>query len=296
MAPRDFLAAVVVVLIWGFNFVVVKLGVEELPPLLLTSLRFFTVTLVLAAFVRPRKSDIVPLSLLSVTLGTAHFGLLFSGIRHVDAATAAIVVQLGVPFSALLAALVYGDAMGIRRWGGLALAFGGVVLLAGEPTLPSPLGLVLVVGGAFAWAVSNMVIKRLRDVPPATVNGWMAMLAAPQLLALSLVFEDGHAEALTSAGLAGWGAVAFTALGASLIAYTLWYRLLARYPVSTVVPFTLLAPVIGVFAGILLLGEPATWQKGLGGVLTLMGVLIVQLNVFQDRKAQPAGNGKPDGP
>ena len=282
MSPLDLLTALVVVVVWGLNFAAVKVALTEFSPLLLTSLRFAFVAVCLLPWLRAPKERWGQLLLLSSVMGVGHFGLMFLGMDGVDAAAAAIIIQLGVPFSSLLAALVYKDHLGWRRGLALALAFAGVAILAGEPHLTHLTGLVAVVGAALGWAVGNLVAKTLHDLPALTVNAFLGLLAAPQLLALSLVFEDGQAKAIVDATWKGWGALAFIVLMSSLVAYTLWYRLVARYDLNQVVPITMLGPVIGGLSGILLLDEPATWHKIVGGALTLVGVAIIHLR--QKRK------------
>jgi O-acetylserine/cysteine efflux transporter len=105
----------------------------------------------------------------------------------------------------------------------------------------------------------------------------MSLLGCPQLLVTSLLFEEGQWEAVLAAGWRGWGAVFYTAVFATIIAHTLWYRLLRRHPMNVVVPFSLLAPAIGVASGVLLLDEPFGWHKLAGGALTLTGVAMIQL-------------------
>ncbi|MBW7851170.1 MAG: EamA family transporter [Rhodospirillales bacterium] len=285
MTPASMLAALVVVVIWGLNFVAAKVGVTAIPPLAFMAIRFFLVALLLAPFFRPRRSHFVTLLVISTLLGVGHFGLMFLGINGVDAATAAIANQLVVPFSAIMAAMFFNDRLGWRRSGGMALAFSGVALLAGEPTLPAILPLLMVVSAALAWAVANVAIKKLGAVPPLVMNGWMALFAAPQLLLLSLIFEEGQTAAVVEAAWTAWAALAFTVLGASIIAYTLWYQLVTRYDLNQIVPFTLLGPVIGVASGIVLLGEPFTWQKAVGGALTILGVAIIQMGAPRRRRS-----------
>lgn len=277
MTPKAYVAALVVVAIWGFNFVVVKTGVTAMPPLFFTAIRFAGVALLLAPFFRPARSTLKGILLLSVVLGVLHFGLLFTGLSGVDAATGAIAIQLTVPFSAIMAAVFFNDRLGWKRGAGMLLAFGGVAVLAGEPTLPQPLPLVLVVLSALAWAVAQVVIKRIGAINPLALNGWVALFAAPQLFVLSLLLEEGQVEAAVNAPWQGWAAWAYVVFGASLLAYTLWYRLIATYDINRIVPFTLLAPFIGVFAGVMVLGEPFTIQKVIGGALTIVGVAIIQM-------------------
>jgi O-acetylserine/cysteine efflux transporter len=273
----DWIAAITVVVLWGLNVVAVKAAVATLPPFLLTGIRFVLVALVLVPFVRPRRDQLPAIAGLAAVLGVGHFGLLFFAIRGMDAASAAIAIQLCTPFSALLAWLVYGEPLGWARAAGMAVAFAGVAVLAGEPHLAGLTPLLLITASAFAWAVSNVLIKRIGPISPLALNGGVALFAAPMLLAVSLAFEDGHAAGMAATGGAGWSGLAYTTVGSTLIAYTLWYRLIGRYSMNRVVPFTLLAPCVGLAAGILVLGEPLTWQKLVGGALTVLGVAVIQL-------------------
>lgn len=273
----DSLCTLIVVLVWGFNFVVVKVGVSEIPPLLLTALRFAVVAAVVVPFTRRPRGKLWRIALMALLLGAGHFGLLFIALQKMDAASASIAVQLTVPFSAVVAAIFYGEKLTRRGILGMALAYAGVALLAGEPRHPDPVALLLVVACSIAWALANVVIKNIGAINPLTLTGWMALMGLPQLLALSLLFEDNQLASLGNAGWRGWGAVAYTAGAASLIGYSLWCRLIARHPVNKIVPYTLLNPVVGIAAGVLLLGEPLGWHKLVGGALTLLGVAVIQI-------------------
>jgi O-acetylserine/cysteine efflux transporter len=277
MSIGDGLAALLVVTLWGLNFIAVKIAVTVLPPFLLCSLRFALVAAVTVWLFRPRRDQIPGIAALALVLGVGHFGLLFWGVAGMDAASAAIVTQLGVPFSVLLAWAAYGERLSRPRALGLVAAFSGVGLLAGEPTLPDTAPLLVAVLAMAAWAVSNLQVKRLGAIHPLALNGWMGMMASPLLAAASAVGETGQWTALTSITWPVAAALAYTAIGSSLVAYTLWYRLVGRHPLTQLVPITLLGPVIGVAGGVLALGETLTWQKLVGGAITVGGVAAVQL-------------------
>ncbi|WP_096703538.1 EamA family transporter [Magnetospirillum sp. 15-1] len=277
LSPVEWASATLVVTIWGLNFVAAKTALATLPPFLLMSIRFACTALVLAPFFRPTRAQLPGTLLIALLLGVGHFGLMFFGVAGMDAATAAIVIELSIPFSAILAWAFFGETLGTWRSLGLAVSFIGVALLAGEPHLPRFSPFIAVVASGFAWALANVVIKRLGPINPLALNGWMAMLATPMLAGLSLATESGQVEALAATGLRGWSGVAYTIVCSTLIAYTLWYRLIARHPMNRVVPFTLLGPVVGLTGGVLLLGEPLTWHKLVGGTLTVLGVAVVEL-------------------
>jgi len=232
--------------------------------------------LLLLPFYRPKWSELKPLAILSFTLGVVHFGLLFVGLQGIDAAASAIVIQLQVPFSALLAFLAFKERLGTGRLAGMALAFFGVVLLAGEPQRIEMTGLVLVVVSALGFAVSTLVMKGSKPLHPFVLTGGVCALGVPQLLILSLIFEDNHLDKLSNATWIGWGAVVYTAIFASIVAHSLWYRLVRRYPMNVIVPFSLLAPVLGILSGVVLLGEPFGLHKAMGAICTLSGVALIQ--------------------
>lgn len=275
MPLRDTLLALLVMTIWGFNFVVIKVGVDALPPFLLTTMRFALVAALVVPFFRLQRAEAKWILLLSVTFGTLHFAMLFHGLRGVDGATGAILMQLGVPFSTLLAAVFLKDRLGVWRITGLVMAFAGAAVLAGEPQLPALGSFLILVEAAFAWAVSNIIIHKVKAMPPLGVTGWVSLFSVPQVALWSWLFEDGQWAAVQEASWVAWGALLYVALAASIVAYSLWYYLLGKHPVNVVVPLNLLAPVIGVVAAVLILGEALTWQKVGGGCLTILGVGVI---------------------
>ena len=278
MTPKDYAAAGAVILLWAMNFVVGKVGLGQFPPLFLVTMRLGFAALVLSPLLRHHHKPWALIVGLSAVLGGAHFGLMFTGLSGIDASVTAIAVQLGVPFSALLAALLERDRMNSRQVAGMLIAFGGVWILAGEPRTATSLPhLLMVVMAAFFWALGNVVIRRIGPIKPLLLNAWVSILAAPQLALLSVTLEVGQLDAVRAADWRGWGAVAYMTLGSSIGAYGLWYYLLGRHPMSRIVPLTLLAPVLGVCFSILLLGEPLTLRLVIGGAVTIGGVGLIQL-------------------
>lgn len=279
MSPRDILAAAAIVLLWSVNFSANKVAVGQLPPVLMVALRFVLMAVLLAPLLRrplpgPALRRVL---LLSFTLGVMHFGLFFAGLKGIGAGLSAIVGQLAVPFSAILAALLFGERTGPLQVLGMAVAFVGVYVIAGEPSLEvDAWHLALSVAAALAFAAANIQIKRLAPIAPLTLNAWIAVLAAPQMLVASWLLESGQMAALAAADWRGWSALAFTTVTGGIISYALWYSLLGRHPVNRVVPLTLLAPGLAVIIAAGLLGEPLTAKVLAGAVLTLAGVAIIQ--------------------
>ena len=274
MSLADFWRTLGVMAIWGLNFPVSKIGFADFPPVLMMALRFSVVALLLVPFARFPRGQLVHILPLSLTLGSVHFSLMFAGLARIDASMAALLGPVQIPFAALLAALVFGERITMRLVVGFLIAFLGIALIAGEPRAADPVPILLILGAGFAWAVANIQLKSVATLDPYSITGWVALLAAPQLLLISLVVEENHTTVLASAGWRGWGAVLFQAIVIAILSYTVWYKLLRRYPVNLMMPLTLLTPVFAVLFSVLMLGERLTFQLVLGGIATMAGVAV----------------------
>jgi O-acetylserine/cysteine efflux transporter len=126
-----------------------------------------------------------------------------------------------------------------------------------------------------AFAVANIQMKSLGTVDGHALNAWTAVFAAPLLFAISFSLESGQIDALRGMSWLGVGALAYQVIAMVVLSYWIWYRLLARYAVSQVMPFMLLLPGLAVLFGVLLLDESAEWKKLLGGLMTVSGVAII---------------------
>lgn len=275
MSLRDILLALFVVCIWGSNFVAAKVSLNEIPPFLLMFLRFAATAAILLPFARVPHGKLWGIAVLSLVLGSVQVPLAFEGLRKIDAGTASVVSQLSVPIASVLAAMFFKDRLGWWRALGVTVAFGGVVVMAGEPRLADDLPhLLMLIVSALAFAVSNIQLKSIGSVDGLTMNAWMSVMIAPQLLILSLFLEEGHWAAVVKASGPAWMGLGYTVVMSTVVAYGLWCSLLGRYAVNQVVPFTLLIPAVSIVAGVSVLGEPLTWQLLVGGALTVLGVAI----------------------
>ncbi len=278
MKPVEILILIAVQLVWGFNFGISRHAVQQIPPIFFMALRFALIAAVLLPFARLPTGNWRGVALFSFTLGLVHFSLMMTGLKGIDAATAALASQIQVPVAAVLAAIFYRDYFGWRRTLGLCLGLAGIAVLVGSPDLEGRyMPLALVIAGCCAWAVANLQMKELSALDIATVNGWMSLLAVPQLLVASWLLEERQIESLGTADMGSWVALGYQAFMVVIIGYALWQRALRLYPVNQVMPFVLLLPISGVLSGVLILGEPVTWWTAVGGALTLAGVAIIIL-------------------
>ncbi|MBM3508513.1 MAG: EamA/RhaT family transporter [Alphaproteobacteria bacterium] len=271
--------AVLVNLVFGFNFVAGKIGADHFEPLFFIALRFAVVVTCLAPFLKDvpgRWRDVVMVGLL---IGVAHFGLMFIGMRlSAGAASVALIAQLHVPFSIILAMIFLKERLNARRLAGTALAFTGVAVIGFDPTVFAHLeALPFVVLGALAIGLGVVLIPGTRGVPIVTLQAWMGVISIPPLLLLSFVFESGQAAAIATATFEQWGALLFVAVGATVIGHGSWYYLLKAYPITVISPFTLLGPVFGVVSGVLFLDDTLTWEILVGGAMVLIGIGLIQI-------------------
>lgn len=283
--------------IWGLGFTFAKAGLGQFPPILLMSLRFGLTALVLVWFVRPPWAHMKYLALVSFISATLQYGLTFYGLKGLDASTAVLVIQLEVPFLAIIAALMLGERIGWRRAGGMVLAFAGVALIAGEPRVQDSMFYVfLTVGGAFAWALGQVMISRLGQIGGFVCITWIAVLATPQMFFASWLIEDGQMASIMAADWIGWSVVIYLGLIMTALGYGIWYNLLGRLQVNQVGPFLLLLPVASVIGSVLILGEKLTPYIVAGGVVVVAGlaVMTVESSPFKSRRVAQAP--PPEGP
>lgn len=279
MKPTDILLAISVPLIWGLGLTLAKVAFVyvSFPPILLMAFRFSLTALVLVWFVKPPWGMMQKIFWISLVSATIQYGLTYTGVDGLDASLAVIIVQLEVPFLALLAAFFLKDHLGWKRSGGMALAFAGVFLIAGQPSQQDDLAPVfLVVSGAFVWALGQIMIKGLGGkVGGFTLIAWVAVFAAPQLFLSSWLFEEGQWQAIENAGWIGWGVIIYMGLIMTAIGYAVWYHLLGIYNVTRVAPFLLLLPVMSIAGSMLFLGERLSLMEVIGSAIVIGGVSII---------------------
>lgn len=287
MKPTDVLLAISVAVVWGMGFIVAKAAMSHFSPILLMALRFTLTALCLIWFFRPPPDVFKQLFWISLVSAALQYSLTFNGVRGIDASTAALLVQLEVPFGLLMAWMVLGERISLKQGCGIAIAFTGAVLIIDEPKLSGDLIYAfMVIGGAFTWAVGQIMIKKLGNLGGFRLISGIALFAAPQLFIASLIFESDQLAQIETASTAAWGAVVYLGLIMTALGYAIWYRLLGHYSVNQVMPFLLLLPVTSVLGGIFFLGESLTAKIAAGGCLAIVGVALITIQRWPFR--QPA--------
>ena len=274
----DICTAVAVAIIWGMGFIIAKAGMSHFSPILLMALRFSLTAVCLIWFFRPPLSLFKNLFWISLVSAAIQYSLTFNGVKGIDASTAALLVQLEVPFGLIMAWLFLGDRISVKQMIGIVVAFSGAALIVGEPKLSGDLIYAfMVIGGAFTWSVGQIMIKKLGNIGGFMLITGVAIFAAPQLYIASYLFETGQLQQIQTANLAAWSSVIYLGLVMTALGYGLWYRLIGLYDVNQVMPFLLLLPVTSVIGGIAFLGESLTIKITIGGLMALTGVAFITI-------------------
>ncbi len=283
----DVLRALAVVVIWGLNFVVMKLGLQSLSPWLLGALRFAAAALPFVWFVRPPPLPWRFVAGYGLAQGLGQFGFLFLGLQlGMTAGMASVVMQTQAFFTLLLAVPLLGERVRAHQWLGLGVALAGLLLIAsahgegpGQMTLA---GFVLTLSAAAMWALSNIVARRASQIAryePFPFVVWSSLFPIVPFALIALA-TDGPASVqrqLQGMGAGAWFAVVYLALAATLLAYSLWTRLLQRHAATRVTPFSLLVPVVGLWAAWVAYGEAPLGLQWLGTGAVLLGLVVNQV-------------------
>lgn len=277
--PKQTIMALFVPILWGLGFVFAKGAINHFPPILLMAFRFSLTALILVWFTPLPFGKFFQLFKIAIVAAAIQYSLTFTGVKGLEAGLASIIVQLEVPFLVILGALFLREKPGYKKWIGIAISFVGVATMSQQDELSgSFISIALVLGGCFAWALGQVMIRKLKDVSGMQVTAWIAVFAAPQLFFMSAIFEDGQVEAIRTANSLVWWTVLYLGLIMTCLGYYFWNTLIRHHDVSKVAPFLLLLPVFSVLGGNVFLGETITIEKFYGGATILLGIGVITIN------------------
>ena len=276
MSPKDLLLALVVVIAWGINFVVIKVGLHGVPPMLLGALRFFFAAVPAVFLVKRPQVPWRWLFAYGITISFGQFAFLFSAMYvGMPAGLASLVLQAQAFFTLVFARCFLRERLRVQNIVGLLVAAAGLAFIAshGGETLTLP-GFVLTLCAAASWGLGNIVAKKVGKVDLVGFVVWASLIPPVPFLALSYWLEGPRriGDALSGIGASSVFAVAYLAFVATLLGYSLWSRLLSRHPVSEVAPFSLLVPIVGLTSASLLLHEDLSTAAIAGAALVMAGL------------------------
>ncbi|AZL06915.1 EamA family transporter [Brevibacterium aurantiacum] len=279
MRPVHYMLALLVVVLWGVNFIFIDFGLRDWPPLLLVAARFTLVVFPAIFFVKFPRGDFRRILLIGVFMSAGQFGLLYTSMfLGLPAGLTSIVIQIQAAFTVLVAALALREFPNRRQIIGILIGLSGLGVIGLSLQASVPIAAFLVaIGASLSWAIGNVIARGVKEgTNGVQMTVWSALVVPVPLFVLSLLV-DGPAEVAHALAHPTWGVVAsivYTAGCASLIGYVIWNSLLARFPASQVAPFSLLVPLVGVLSAWLVLGDRPTVPELIGGVLLLLGVAV----------------------
>lgn len=293
LTRRQLAILVLLTLVWGLNWPVMKLGVTGFPPLTFRALSLgLGLPLLAAALVAMRvpfavpRAYWLPLAGLGLANMVAWHVLAILAIPELSSGRAAILGYTMPIFSALLGAACFGERLAPRAWAGVAAAAGGVLLLLWHELSAlggRPFGVLLMLSAASGWALGTQLLRRSTiPLPTLTLSFWMTVQTLAVLIVLSVLFERGRWAAPTPAV---WGAVLYNAVLAFGFAQPAWFYLARGLPPVASTLSVMFIPVLGVLSGAWWLSEQLHWQDGVAVALMVVAIASV---LWPRRAARPA--------
>jgi drug/metabolite transporter (DMT)-like permease len=270
---------------WGFNNVAIKLAIHDIPPLIQSSARSLIAAILVGAWTQARgiplfkRDGTLRAGILAGVLFALEFLLIYRGLVWTTATRGVLFLYLA-PFFVVIGSrrLVPGDHFHLSQWLGLLLSFVGIVIAFGLPTPAADsrqvLGDLMLVGGAAAWAATTLTIKAsaLNRISAEKTLLYQLVVSAPLLGLAAIVFGERITATPSAVAL---GAFAYQTVYVVSITFTIWFVLVVRYSAARLSVFTFLAPLFGVAAGHLVLGEPLTPAFAVAVALVAAGLLLV---------------------
>lgn len=292
MPIRHVLLALLVVVIWGLNFLFVRLGLDEISPLLLCALRFLLASVPAVLFIKPPAVPFKIIAAYGLIMFALQFGLLFMGMKvGMTPGMASLLMQVQVFFSMFFAMIFLDEQPGISQVVGALVSFMGISLVAMHfDKNVSLVGFLLILSAAAAWGIGNLITKKIRTTHLISVVVWGSFVACLPMFLASLIFEGPSTFIATYQQITwrGIGALIYIVYASTWVGYGVWNWLISRYPVGMIVPFSLLVPVVGILSSVILLGEPFQLWKLVAGLLVISGLCINLISArFIMMKNQP---------
>ena len=291
MTPRHTLLALLVVVIWGLNFVVIDAGLAGVPPLVFVAIRFLLVIVPAIFFIRPPAIGWRNILAIGAFLSLGQFALLYLALAlGMPAGLASLLLQTQVVLSVIVSAIVLRERPTRRQLVGILVGMAGLtVVVVGHSAAAPWLPLVVTMLAALAWAIGNVLSRRAKAASGLSLVVWSGLVVPIPSLALALIVDTPAVviDSIVNISLVAILSTVYTAVAASLIGYGIWNSLLAKYPTSSVVPFTLLIPIIGILAAWVVQGEEPTASELIGGAIMLAGLAVAVITRMPFTRAAP---------
>jgi O-acetylserine/cysteine efflux transporter len=297
MSPRDNLRAALVAIIWGANFVVIDEGLKGFPPFLLLTARFLVVLFPMIFFV-PRPGPWRTILQVGAFMSLGQFGLLYLSLHlGMPAGMASLLVQVQVISSIGISRIFLKERPTRQQLAGVGIGLVGLtVLIAGRASAAGPLALLAIIGACLSWSIGNVLSRRAQITSGFGLTIWSGIVVPIPALALAYLVNGSRAvdHAVSHIGWVTVGSTLYTAIACSLFGYGVWNSLLSRYPVGSVVPFSLIVPAAGIATAWIALGQVPTISEVIGGAILLAGIATTTLQRAGARRAASSADPYPE--
>ncbi len=281
MKLSHILIAIFVAAIWGFNFVVVKIGLNELPPFVYGAGRFIIALTPIVFFWRKPPVPWKIIGGIGLTLGLIKFSLMFLGIYvGMSAGLASLVLQSQVFFTIAWSMLFFGSRVQFNQAFGMIISFIGIVIIGWQMQASSSfLGFLCILGSAVSWSISNILYRKAGNVDMFHLTVWTSLIPPVPMLLAAYWFEGPHVfiDSMLSLSWVGYLCLLFTACASTWIGATLWGVLLRAYDAARVAPYSLLIPIFGMSSAWLFIGEQLSMTTLSACALVFIGLVVNQL-------------------
>ncbi len=277
---------VLITAIWGFNFVVLKVALVGVPPILLTAIRFIFSCLPVLFLPRPKGMRWRDLLIVGLTSFLGQYIFLFVAMaKGMPAGLSSVTLQLQVFVTIVFSIVFLGERPKLQQYLGAALALAGLGTIASTvgagSTIPV-IAMVFIVLSACTWAFGNFTVRKAGpDAGFGTLAGvcWMSLVPPLPALAISFAFEgpDRMLAAITHIQPITVAAIAYTVVLSTWAGFAVWGYLLSTYPAGKAAPFALLVPVFGGLSSYLVLGETLSPTRLVGSLMIFAGLGIILL-------------------
>jgi O-acetylserine/cysteine efflux transporter len=298
MPVRDFLLLAFICVVWAANNIVTKFVVSDLgvPPIFYSWLRFLLVAVAASPWLLPIPRPAWRMVTVALLIGGGNFTLVFIGMKTAAPSAVAVVSQVGLPITALLAYFMLGETVSLRRAVGIALTLAGALVVMWDPRgFEASKGLLFIVASSFAGALGVMMMKQMEGLKPLKLQAWVGFSAIWPLAAVSALLEHGQVETVIAGGWPFVAALAFSALVVSIVAHTVNYSLIQRYDANLVAALTVMTPLATIAMGVAITGDPFGLRMQVGTAAALVGVLVVAVRPNQLLSAMAAARSRREG-
>jgi O-acetylserine/cysteine efflux transporter len=296
MSRRDNFRAALVATIWGANFVVIDEGLKGFPPFLLLCARF-TVVLFPAIFFVPRPGPWRTILQVGLFMSLGQFALLYLSLHlGMPAGLASLLVQVQVIFSIAISRVFLHERPTRQQLLGVGIGLVGLaVLVIGRASTAGLLPLVVIIGACLSWSIGNVMSRRAQITSGFGLTVWSGIVVPIPALALAFLVNGPHSvgHAVSHIGIVTILSTLYTAVCCSLFGYGAWNSLLSKYPVGSVVPFSLIVPAAGIATAWIALGQVPTASEIIGGAILLGGIATTTIQRRRAGARRAASSGDP---